>query len=568
MNNRFRISSVFSHALVVVVFFFGWTQNQLHAQQDTLKQDNIVIVKDYEPTIIQSNKISLMPMNRDSVMITPDINYILLNKRYETTFESDPIAAAKMKSEPLSKIYRTYVKAGLGNYLNHMIDYNYNNLRSRSWDYGLIVRHFGSDGGIQEFADNSFNRQQALLYGKKYLKKHTLSASGNFNHYKYQYYGFQPDSNLIEDSIDFAQRYIITGGNVVLKSFHKDSADLNYTISGKYNYLTTLTGELEHNARVDAEFTRFFNGHKFLLYASEDFNLANQITDTTYSNIVQLSPQIILQKNKVYAKVGLRAIMNTYGATEYFYFRPEVLFRYNIIKEYLVPYAGITGNATRLGLNGLFNENQFASAQSQLRNPVDLTFFGGFRGNLGAKFAYNIMASQSKVNDMAFFINDTTLSLQNQFFTIYDTVNVFDLTGELSYHFDSKLHVIARASYKNYVANNLLSAWQKPWLTAMITGSYTLKDKYVFKTDVNFYSTRTALTNVAANNEYLGYGEYAITLPAFADWNVGFEYKYNTKVSAFVQLNNILANKYSVWNQYQVQRFNVLGGFTYKFAGK
>ncbi|MFT5780071.1 MAG: outer membrane receptor protein involved in Fe transport [Crocinitomicaceae bacterium] len=49
-----------------------------------------------------------------------------------------------------------------------------------------------------------------------------------------------------------------------------------------------------------------------------------------------------------------------------------------------------------------------------------------------------------------------------------------------------------------------------------------------------------------------------------ADANFSVEYRYNKRISAFVQLNNIASQRYMRWNNAPVQSFQVLGGVTFR----
>ncbi|MFT5970125.1 MAG: outer membrane receptor protein involved in Fe transport, partial [Flavobacteriales bacterium] len=51
----------------------------------------------------------------------------------------------------------------------------------------------------------------------------------------------------------------------------------------------------------------------------------------------------------------------------------------------------------------------------------------------------------------------------------------------------------------------------------------------------------------------------------FIDGNLGLEYRYSNNLTAFINANNLLGNNYNLWEGYQSQAFNILGGFTYKF---
>ena len=60
-------------------------------------------------------------------------------------------------------------------------------------------------------------------------------------------------------------------------------------------------------------------------------------------------------------------------------------------------------------------------------------------------------------------------------------------------------------------------------------------------------------------------GRYIFKLNPFIDMNLMAEYRYNKRVSAFIQFNNFTAKKYQFWTNYPVQSINILGGVTFSF---
>ena len=50
-----------------------------------------------------------------------------------------------------------------------------------------------------------------------------------------------------------------------------------------------------------------------------------------------------------------------------------------------------------------------------------------------------------------------------------------------------------------------------------------------------------------------------------ADINLGAEFSVMPRLNLWIQMNNLLNNKYQRWNQYEVLGFNVLGGVVYSF---
>ena len=56
-----------------------------------------------------------------------------------------------------------------------------------------------------------------------------------------------------------------------------------------------------------------------------------------------------------------------------------------------------------------------------------------------------------------------------------------------------------------------------------------------------------------------------LKLDPAADLNIGAEFSVMPKLNLWVQLNNVLNNRYRRWHQYEVLGLNVLGGVVYSF---
>ena len=104
MNNIARIGS----GLFFILFTVG-----LFGQQEEVR-----VVKPYTPTLSGAEKMQLLPsLNEEIEYEVPEFSYDLFQKRYDTEFKITPIVAARMIQMPLKKLYKSYLKAGMGNYL-------------------------------------------------------------------------------------------------------------------------------------------------------------------------------------------------------------------------------------------------------------------------------------------------------------------------------------------------------------------------------------------------------------------------------------------------------------------
>ena len=93
-----------------------------------------------------------------------------------------------------------------------------------------------------------------------------------------------------------------------------------------------------------------------------------------------------------------------------------------------------------------------------------------------------------------------------------------------------------------------------------------LSDKIIVKSDIYLLGKRTVFSHhepqISSSFED---GKYVYTLNPLIDMNLSAEYRYNKKVSGFIQFNNFIGRKYQYWSNFPVQSINILGGVTFSF---
>jgi outer membrane receptor protein involved in Fe transport len=102
-----------------------------------------------------------------------------------------------------------------------------------------------------------------------------------------------------------------------------------------------------------------------------------------------------------------------------------------------------------------------------------------------------------------------------------------------------------------------------PNVEITLTAQYSLRDKIIAKADIFYLGERYAQKSYFPKKPYIE--PFAVRLPAIYDFNLGFEYRYTHRLSAFINFNNITSYRYQRWYQYPTQRINILGGLTYSF---
>lgn len=568
---------------LITAFILLAISNGVFAQKKVDEESVVVIASRKIP---QAYRITESPIIIDSIAPQSQVQYPLLSLKYENTIEIDTIDAATIKLvDKLSRLYNTYVKVGIGSDLMPLGEIYYNNGRSRKYAYGASLKHLSSFGKLKNQAPARFDRTAFDLYGAINEKKYTAKAEFLTNTKGLHWYGFQ-NPNADRDSIQ--NRFTEIGTRLSYASHKKDSASLNYKVGFDYfNYhdkkskvdsLANWNGK-ENFVGINSSFwykwgqeifaadlNIHYNGYKF----GELNKTINGIDSGIVRNntVVSLKPTVTTYafNNKLKAQVGFDFTIDGNIKTKA-YIYPIAEVKYSLFNDILIPYAGLKGGLKQNTLKTLSRENEFILSNVEIQNEHNaITLFGGIKGTLTKQIGFNASFSFGNYKNKALFITDTlSTSGGNQFKPIYDTINITTLEGSIYYQLSEKIKVDAIGRFNSYSARNNSFAWNLPMLEVILRGSYNLYDKFLINLDMTYEGGRKGLVYANGKDVSLEDGQYAKKLGFIADVNLGVEYRYNKRISAFVQFNNLAAQRYQRWYNYPVQSFQALGGFTFRF---
>lgn len=551
-------------------------------------QEDVEIVATGERSVERTARITINPKVIDTLIPSAIVKYPLLVLKMETQTEVEMISPASIKTkEQLSQLYNSYLKLGIGTELMPLGEYYFDSKRSKKFIYGAHIKHLSSLGNIADYAPSTFDRTGAEIYGGINEKRYTLRGNMHYKNQGLHYYAIPTDSiEIIADSI--AQRYSDFGIGGSFASHIKDSAKLNFTAGLNYNnYMSkkpraeelsdwrarenyfgiTTSAWYKHKSEVyAADFNVRYNGYK---YGVEGDTLSALDTGIVLNNtVINLKPTITtrLWNNRFKAKVGVDITVDVHNKTKA-YIYPLAELKYSMFNDIFIPYAGIRGGLQQNTFKSLTGENEFIIPNINLRNertPID--FYGGIKGTLSKRMSFNAGISFANVRDKALFITDTTHSAGNAFNVIYDTINVTTIEGSISYQLLEKLKIDGIGRFYSYAARNNNYAWNLPQLQVILRGSYNLYDKFIFNVDLNLEEGRRALAydSTAANVELEG-AQLVQKLGFIADANLGVEYRYSKRISAFLQFNNVASQRYKRWYNAPVHGLQVMGGVTFRF---
>ena len=569
-GNEFRYSKVWSVIPCSGVLITGLLCLSLMvgAQQQLPYTEEITVISPYKPSIAESFKISMNPRIETQDLVKPEMNYSIMDYLIPTSFEPQPIKPASIAGEPIEKLYRNFIRGGFGNYRTPYLEFFAGSLMSREFAFGAHLRHLSS-GEMKDHPSSGQSENAIDIWGKKFLKKYTLSGNLVYDRTMVHYYGY---NDSLAEAWDISgdklkQTYNLVGMQASLSGNHTKNK-LNSGAALGYHYLFNRDNTKEHHGNLAVNLDKDLD----LIRATDEENIAVRILADIYGNkdtleaftsaLAGLEPVLHVTLDEYSFKVGFNASV-AIDSNPKLHFYPLVEAAVAIIPNTLSAYIGLKGALKRNSFRALSDVNPYMITTPEMRFTSErYNLYGGINTRIGRFFDWTILVEGSGNDDLAFFVNDTSTQrnkdLDNQFAVIYDDGTIIHGKTELAFQKAGKLRLSIAANYYQYNLDHEYEPWHKPAFDLVFYGKYNLQDKFIFNTSLIYRGksyAKTWETNIVSTKE----------LDGFADLSLGVEYRYNKNLSAFLQLNNLTNKTYYRWNGYPSQRLNGLIGVTYAF---
>lgn len=537
-----------------------------------------------ERVITPAYRINENPVIIDTVIPSPTVQYPLLVRHMTTDIIVTPIDPVKIKVvSKLDKLYPGYVRLGIGNYTSPLGEIYYNSMRNRKVNYGIALKHNASYGNIKDYAPSSFDQTSGRIFGDFFLTGFRLQPEFTYLNHGYHYYGLQDTAGVIsKDSL--RNRVQDIGGSVRFGNYtRKDSAILLYSFYTDYHYFNEFKNEKDtlglngknHLFRIGTEMSYKFKKNIFAADFDINYNQYNyNLADTAFANgkseneyvnwLFHLRPTISTYGNKWKVIYGVDLNLDT-PADTVFKVVPVVEAKYSLFKDMFIPYVGIDGGVKQNSFKSINRENPYINPGISLNNTKTMNIYAGIKGTLSKKMSFNARFTYKLINNLPLFVNDTLFSDLYRFRVIYNDMNVLGIDGSVSYQAGEKLKVDLLGEYNQYSSKYSGSiyqyAWNLPTYVVTLRGNYNLYDKIYIKADFTLKGGRKSPEGLFAIDP----ANANFDLGVIADANLHAEYRYSKRLSAFIQFNNLAAQRYMAWYRYPVQGFQVMGGITFGF---
>jgi len=566
--------TIFAVALPVLFIFPAVAQEANEAQD--LKRE-VTLYNPYKPSLSDARKKSFLPEITDTAKVNPVFSYEVSSKAFTPVYTISTIKPASLLSDPLPKLYKGYLRLGLGNNNTPLGELSVTNQRSKKGAVGMFARHYSSNGKVplenKQKVFSGFMDNDATVFGRKFFREGYFDISADFLHRSRYAYGYNTDDFYEFSKKEIKQTYYDIGADATVASQNLDSTEFSYKFGLSYDYFNNTADRSLHRVGFTGALSKLYEGFYIGgLINIDHYRLAEPLgLDPKYIMTVRPYVKKMTDQWNFNLGAGISFEQNIEPETN-IYFHPDLSLGFTIVPEYINFFARLSGKLENNDPLRVIMMNPYLVPDGSLfRVPNtnhSLVISGGLKGNSGFGGNYEVSASYSLVSNMLMFSNvvyPDTLSVTergNHFIVTPDDADIFNLHGELSGNFSSRLSFRSRADYYRYTLSALPFAVNKPDWDGMIGFYYNLRNKIIAGTEINVVGPRK-LQVYQSPTGWMTLSPVTVSKPAHINIGLSAEYRYTRILSFWAKVNNISWERYYEWEYYPSQMFNFLIGFTY-----
>ena len=544
LRNKFQI-------LLLLIAYCLLASNAT-AQRDTTRRQTIEITSSYKPVLRNAVKINLSASALAADTSRPRLAYDI--PAQNLFFAYQPISLkplALMQDTGLQLGVRNYVKAGFGNYTTPYIAAAVSFGDGKKSLVNLYGNYISSKGKI---INQDFSELKLKGTGSFFSAKNEVYGSAGINANQYYQYGYDHAlHNFAKDSVSRKyQDFFVSAG---LRNTAVNDFKVNYNPNVTAHIFSRENKINESSLIIEAPVEKKFGESiSFKVAAIANLtNLTNKATTINTSisnNLFQIAPELVYYSDKFTFHGGvtpswnngvLSVLPNIYG---------EAQLQHNV----LMVQAGWVGRFINNSFRSLSTMNPYIADPTFLTNTKEVQYYGGVKATLGKHFSFNAKAAFITYNNMPLFVNDGLYG--NSFIVTNESkMNDLQLHGDMSLVSQDKFTLTAGLDLNTYTGlSNNANAWGL--IPVQLTGSFRWNafKQVLLKADVFTFSGVPALLKNNTETKTNG-----------TDLSAGAEFKITKKFSAWLDLNNILDQKYQRWYNYPVYGLNVIGGIIAHF---
>jgi len=543
--------------------------NSLFAQEKKKSySEEITVTAPYEPSVSEANKISFLPRITDTAIRFQKQSYLIKPFPIQSNVSIKPLEAARVSGESPKKLYRNYLKGGLGTTSSPYVEFFASSAANTNHLISVHLKHLSSSGSIKDQWFPGFSENLGEVSGKLFTDRNVLSLSAAYNRDVVHYYApkiFKGDKlhEPTEDSL--RQRYGLIKASFEIKSKNDDDEGIVYSLKTDAAHLADYYKTEETNIHVigmfqkSAEWLTFADKQYLGIHIIVDHNILTNPIKKNAATILELFPSYRFLFDEYQITLGLKTNFD-FDSVSHLYIYPFIEARVQLVPDRLSAWAGISGGLDRSNFNALRQTNPYISSLTGVITSNErFNIFAAIKGNIAQLIDLEARFESKIIDKMPLFVNDTVKkSHQRRFDVITDDINLMRVLFSARYSGES-FHIRLQGIWNNYSTNAEQYAWNCPAIEGQIEAGVAINQKWSLNTSV--FAWGDSYTKTWNQNNI----PVAKIMKGATDLNIGLQYNPVSQFTAFLNLNNILNRNYERWNLYPAFGFNAMAGVSFSF---
>lgn len=461
-----------------------------------------------------------------------------------------PMAYNKRSSLPNNK---NYVQFGLGTLHTIVGEFGLDLSESTNKDLYLQFKQRSAKSN-RDFQKNA-STSLALMYNKNF-EKFKVNSTYSIDRKMFRTFGAVENVSLTEDNARI--RYLNPSLHFELEP---NSTFQGFTYSalvdlGVYNrhaFYSRLNNNTELNSTIKIPATKQLNENTDINLALNWDGNINLINNNTSNGTTYLMLQAGITK-----RFKTTTVMASLAPTlaQKFHLLPNVSATTYIPQLYSNLTGGFESDINANSFKSLSQNNPWLTANSPLKQSTRYLLYAGLNGSPRNNFNYSLKGGFGWINNFALY----NLNYDNYmtFNTFYDPrASIAKFLAQVEYHIHYQTNIGGILNYEPVLnLKNYEKAYHYIPFSMDYYAKYVFKNALQLRGDVLFRSG-PIVQQANGNNR---------TLNSAVDVNFMANYHLKKHWSLFLEINNLLNNKYQRWYQYPNYGTNVVAGLVYSFT--
>ncbi len=513
----------------------------------TLRSTTIEVIQSYKPELKQAPKPEFRPDMPPRDTTRPGFRYEVPQQALYYTYSSLPLRPLALGKDSVTLPYPGYLKLGGGTQSTLYLDAGIANFSGDNYETAVHLHHLSQEGNMknQKVSLSGLEAEGTLRTNDHAIR---LSLEGLRN--QYYYYGY--NQNIYEWQADSVKQ-TFTGVQV--------AADLRNERPNRYglDYHPRIGVYYYGDNRETREQSFFFD---LPVKRQLDSNITvgigvnGNITQLKHplasisNNIFQITPHADFRLGQISARAGIYPSFGNNGSS---YLLPDIRIRYQDVSGKLSFTAGWESRLRQNTYRQLSGENPFIFNRYETLQTKTDEVYAMAGTSISNHFSISGKISWWQFHNLPMFLNDS--ADRKNFYILYDgLVNAISFQAAIRYNVTDKWSAGVSGQFTSFYKKTYNRVWHEPGVRIRAD----LSVKALPALTITGYAT--ILEQIYALNEL----HQEIKLDGVFDIGAGAEYQFIPRLSAFLNVHNLLNDRYQRWYGYNTIGINIFGGLRLK----